>query len=148
MLFELYPALDAFLLSMPGSVRDFQPVWQWDRYLVGGRQFAGLCRPGAAHAAPYAGRPLLSLKADPAEGEFYRRQYPDILPGFYSDKRTWISICLDGTVPWQEIQHLASRSYQLVFARLTKKAQHAILRTVPGKAGEADFSTARTEFRG
>ena len=77
MLYEQYPELDAFLLSMPGAVRDFQPVWQWDRYLVGGRQFAGLCRPGAEHAAGYAGRPLLNLKADPAEGDFYRRQYPD-----------------------------------------------------------------------
>ena len=88
MLYEQYPELDAFLLSMPGAVRDFQPVWQWDRYLVGGRQFAGLCRPGAEHAAGYAGHPLLNLKADPAEGDFYRRQYPDILPGFYSDKRS------------------------------------------------------------
>ena len=127
MLYEQYPELDAFLLSMPGAVRDFQPVWQWDRYLVGGRQFAGLCRPGAEHAAGYAGRPLLNLKADPAEGDFYRRQYPDILPGFYSDKRSWISIRLDGAVPQEEVLHLARRSWQLVFAKLTKKAEGAVL---------------------
>ena len=62
-----------------------------------------------------------------ADGDFYRRQYPDILPGFYSDKRSWISIRLDGAVPQEEVLHLARRSWQLVFAKLTKKAQRAIL---------------------
>ena len=126
MIYEKYPALDRFLLSMPGAVRDFQPVWQWDRYLVGGKQFAGLCRPGAEHAAGYAGHPLLSIKVDPAEGDFYRRQYADVLPGFYSGKRTLVSIRLDGAVPEEEIFHLARRSYELVFARLTRKMQREI----------------------
>lgn len=34
-----------------------------------------------------------------------RARYPDILPGIYSDKRTWISCLLDGELP-EEVLHL------------------------------------------
>lgn len=127
MLFEAYPQWDAVLLGVPGAVRDFKVEWGWDRYFVGGKMFAALCAPGEPHAAAYAGHPLLTLKADPAEGELYRSQYPDILPGFYCDKRNWISIRLDGSVPDEEIRRLCQRSYELVFAKLTKKLQREIL---------------------
>lgn len=127
MTFEQFPELDSALLSYPSAVRDFQAEWGWDRYLIAGRQFAAFCRPGPEHAAQYAGHPLLTLKADPAESEFLRAQYPDILPGFYCDKRTWISIRLDGAVPREEIFSLCKRSYDLVFAKLTKKLQREIL---------------------
>ena len=41
----------------------------------------------------------MNLKCGAAEGELLRARYPDILPGFYSDKRTWISCLLDGELP-------------------------------------------------
>ena len=65
MFFEQYPALDAMLLSYPGAVRDYQPVWGWDRYLVAGKMYAGLLFI-AQHKDPrYANHPFLSIKIDP-----------------------------------------------------------------------------------
>ena len=121
MFYERYPELDRLLLSYPGAERDFQPVWGWDRYLVAGKMYAGLLFI-AKHSDPrYKGHMFLSLKADPAEAEFYRTQYPNgVLPGYYSDKRTWISIRVDGALPENELAYLCRRSYDLVTAKLPK----------------------------
>ena len=115
-----------FLLSMPGAVWDYKAEWGWDRYRVGEKMFAALCRPGLEHAAEYAGHPLLTLKCEPLEAELLRGQYPDILPGFYMDKRNWISIRLDGAVPQELIQQLCAKSYRRVVQTLSKKRQKEI----------------------
>ena len=115
-----------FLLSMPGAVWDYKAEWGWDRYRVGEKMFAALCKPGLEHAANYAGHPLLTLKCDPLEAELLRGQYPDILPGFYMDKRNWISIRLDGAVPQELIQLLCAKSYRRVLQTLSKKRQKQI----------------------
>lgn len=127
MIYEQYPELDALLCSMPGAQRDFKVEWAWDRYLVGGKMFAAMMAPGDKYDKAYANHPLLNLKADPEEGAVCRAQYPDILPGFYADKRCWISIRLDGSVPPERIAGLCRRSYDLVFAKLTKAARAGIL---------------------
>ena len=93
-----YEWLDAYLLSFPGVEKDYQPVWQWFRYKVRGRLFAAVCSPGPEYKI-YGGHDLVNLKCGAAEGELLRARYPDILPGFYSDKRTWISCLLDGELP-------------------------------------------------
>ena len=56
-----------------------------------------------------------------------RSEHADILPGFYADKRHWISIDLDGTVPDELLYELCDHSYSLVFGKLTKKAQREII---------------------
>ena len=119
--------LDEYLLQKPGAVKDYKAEWGWDRYMVGGKMYAATCRPGPEHAAAYAGHPLLSLKCDPLESELLRAQQPDILPGFYADKRCWISIRLDGTVDRSLILRLCDASYGLVFAKLTRRAQREIM---------------------
>ena len=115
-----------FLLSMPGAVWDYKAEWGWDRYRVGEKMFAALCKPGMEHATDYAGHPLLTLKCEPLEAELLRGQYPDILPGFYMDKRNWISIRLDGAVPQELIQQLCVKSYRRVAQTLSKKRQKEI----------------------
>ena len=81
-----YSWLEGYLLSMPGAVTDYKLEWQWQRYLVGGRMFAAVCTPGPEHAA-HAGRTMVILKCDPRLAEAFREQYPEVVPGFYSDKR-------------------------------------------------------------
>lgn len=122
-----YDWLDGHLLSMPGAVRDFKVEWQWTRYQVGGRLFAALLHPSEKYDALYAGKDLLTLKCDPMESEFLRSQYADILPGFYTDKRCWISIDLGGGLPDDIIRELCSESYRLVFEKLTRKCRCEIL---------------------
>lgn len=123
-----YPWLDEYLLSKPGAVKDFKVEWEWHRYLVGGKMFAATCLPDEKHKAPYAGNELLTLKCEPEAGEFFRAQYPnDIAPGFYMDKRCWISIILSGDAPESVVRELCDGSYALVLSKLTKRERSQIL---------------------
>ena len=117
--------LDEYLLSFPCVEKDYQPVWQWFRYKVRGRMFAAVCSPGPEHKV-FGGHDLLNLKCRPAEGELLRARYPDILPGFYSDKRTWISCLLDGDLPEEILRDLCRRAYDLTVERLPKYVQREL----------------------
>ena len=97
-----------------------------DEYLVSDKMFAAMCQPGPEHKG-YDCRQLLTLKCDPALSELLRAEYPDIVPGFYMDKRHWISVFLDGAVPEEVLRDLCDRSHQLVFSKLTKKKQRELL---------------------
>ena len=120
-----YPWLDEALLALPGCEKDFKAEWGWHRYQVGGKLFAATCAPGPEHRV-VGGHEILSVKCDPQLSELLRSQYPDIVPGFYMDKRCWISILLDGSVPDDLLRKLCADSYSLVFFKLTKKAQRLI----------------------
>lgn len=122
-----YPWLDETLLALPGCEKDFKAEWGWHRYQVGGKLFAATCAPGPEHKV-IGGHEILSVKCDPQLSELLRSQYPDIVPGFYMDKRCWISILLDGSVPDDLLRKLCADSYSLVFSKLTKKAQRLIAR--------------------
>lgn len=120
-----YEWLDAYLLDKAGAVKDYKPEWGWWRYQVGGKLFAATCQPGPEHKG-YDCRELLTLKCDPLRAELLRAEFPDIIPGFYCDKRHWISIFLDGEVPEDVLKDLCDSSYQLVLEKLTKKLQREI----------------------
>lgn len=120
-----YEWLDAYLLSKAGAAKDYKLEWGWYRYQVGGKLFAATCRPGPAHKG-YDERELLTLKCEPLLSEAFRAEYPDIIPGFYMDKRSWISVYLDGGVPDDVLRELCDRSYALVFGKLTKKLQREL----------------------
>lgn len=119
--------LDDYLRAKPGTVWDYKMEWGWDRYRIAGKLYAAICLPGPSYAGEYAGHPLLTLKCDPLESELLRATCPDILPGFYTDKRTWISIRLDGGVERGRILRLCDASYDLVLAGLTRRARLEIL---------------------
>lgn len=118
--------LDTYLLEKPGTAKDYKAEWEWWRYQVGGKMFAATMQPGAEHRE-YAGLRLVSLKCDPIWSEQLRSEHPDILPGFYSNKRHWISVNLDGAVPEELLRELCDHSYNLVFGKLTKKLQREIM---------------------
>lgn len=96
------------------------------RYRVRGRMFAAICRPDPKYK-PHNGREMIILKCDPMLAELYREKYPDVVPGFYSDKTHWNSVYLDGAVPEEELRAMCDQSYQLIFEKLTKKLQKEIL---------------------
>lgn len=116
-----YTWLDEYLLQKRGVTKDLQPVWNWVRYMIGGRMFAALCLDKTNK--PY----YINLKLEPMEGEFYRAQYPDVIPGYYSDKLHWNSIRPDGAVPDELLRQMLDKSYALVLAGLPKKQQRAAL---------------------
>jgi len=76
----------------------------------------------------YAGMPLsparirLSFKCTPQEfAELIER--PGIIPAPYAARAHWVALETWDALPRAEIRRLVSLSYQLVFAKLTKKAQ-------------------------
>lgn len=115
-----YPWLDAYLLAKPGAEKDYKAEWAWLRYRVSGRLFAAVCCPGAQYGV-YAGREMVILKGEPALAELFRMQYADVLPGFYSDKRHWNTVFLDGAVPDGVLRGMCDQSYRLVVEKLPRK---------------------------
>lgn len=121
-----YDWLDQYLRAKPGAEHDYKLEWQWDRYMVRGKLFAAICKPEEKYQT-YGGHPLVNLKCDPLLAEAFRREYPQVLPGFYSDKRTWNAVLLDGDLPQEVLQDMCDMSYRLILEKLPKKTQREIL---------------------
>ncbi len=121
-----YEWLCKYLMSKRGAVRDYKIEWQWERYLVAGRMFAAICTPDPKYK-PHDGRSMVILKCDPLLAEIFRKEYADVVPGFYMDKRSWNSVYLDGEVPDETLKDMCDMSYKLVFEKLTKREQREVL---------------------
>lgn len=94
--------------------------------MVGGKMFAATMHPSEKYEPEYADKDLLVLKCEPILAELLRKEYSDILPGFYMNKVNWNSIVLTGKVPKELMQEMCDQSYKLVFTKLTKKLQREI----------------------
>ena len=116
-----YTWIDAFLLEKPGVTKDLQEDWNWIRYQIGGKMFAAVCLDDDDR--PY----YITLKLEPLEGDFWRKQYEDIIPGYYMNKTHWNSVKADGEVPDDILKDLLEKSYRIVFSSLSKKKQKEIL---------------------
>lgn len=116
-----YPWLDDFLLSQKGAMKDYKIEWEWTRYLVGKKMFAAICKDQTGENT------IVTLKLDPLDGDFLRKQYSDINPGYYMNKVHWNSVNLSGNVPDDILRDMAEKSYQLVLNGLSKKLQKEIL---------------------
>ena len=117
-----YSWMDDYLMAKPGVTKDLQAEWNWIRYKVGEKMFAAICLDDATGKAVY-----ITLKLDPAEGEFLRQQYADIIPGYYMNKTHWNSVKAEGVVPDELLKELLEKSYRLVLGSLSKKKQREIL---------------------
>ena len=73
----------------------------------------------------------LSLKVRPEHGDQLRAAHPAIVPGYHLNKRHWVTVTLDGSVPDDLVQELLAGSHALVWASLTR-AQRAELSTQEG----------------
>ena len=92
-----------------GAVRE-QPFGpDADVYKVGGKMFAIV----SCGDAP--GR--LTVKVDPAIGEALRAEHAAITPGYHTNKRHWVTVELDGSVPDALVCELVEDSHGLVRPR-------------------------------
>ena len=82
-------------------------------YKVAGKIFA-LTDPGAFP-------PAMNLKCDPARSIELRELHDAIRPGYHMNKRHWITVRIDGSLPPALLRDLISSSYRLVVASLTRK---------------------------
>lgn len=115
-----YTWIEEYLLSKKGVRKDFKEEWNWDRYLIEDKMFVAVCYDNN-HKDIY-----ITLKLEPLEGDFLRRQYEDIIPGYYMNKTHWNSIKTDGNVPDELLKELLDKSYALVLAGFSKKKQKEI----------------------
>ncbi len=111
-----YPWINDYLLFKPGVTRN-DDNWNWQRYMLGEKMFAAVCLD--ENNKPY----YITLKLEPLEGEALRRQYEDILPGYYMNKLHWNSIRADGAVPEDLMCHMLDEAYRLVLKSFSKKKQ-------------------------
>ena len=100
-------------LSLPYTTEQIQ--WGNDLlFKVGGRMFAGMPLEPA--------RIWLSLKADPEEfAELVENQ--GVIPAPYMARAKWIALEDERALPRNEVLRLVTKSYEMVFAKLSKKLQ-------------------------
>ncbi|MBR4358925.1 MAG: MmcQ/YjbR family DNA-binding protein [Butyrivibrio sp.] len=116
-----YEWIDEYLLKMPGVSKDLQKDWNWIRYRIGEKMFVAICLDD--NDKPY----YITLKLEPLEGDFWRKQYEDIIPGYYMNKTHWNSVKADGNVPDDILRDLLEKAYRIVLESLSKKRQKEIL---------------------
>ena len=116
-----YGWIDEYLMRKPAVTKDLKREWNWIRYMLGGKMFAAILLDWSG--APY----YINLKLEPAEGELMRAAWPDIIPGYYSNKVHWNSIKPDGDVPDELMKSMLDKSYDLVLHGFSKKRQRELL---------------------
>ena len=72
---------------------------------------------------PKDGRFCANMKCAPEKSIELMEQYRDIFFGYYSDKKYWITVHLEGDVPNALIQELIRHSVEQVIQKLPKSKQ-------------------------
>jgi predicted DNA-binding protein (MmcQ/YjbR family) len=65
----------------------------------------------------------INLKCDPETGAQLREEYSSVLPGYHMNKKHWITVLMDGSIPDKTLKLWIDASYQLVVKSLPKAQQ-------------------------
>jgi len=68
----------------------------------------------------------VNLKVDPEAGVELRERYPAVSPGYHMNKKHWITVQMDGSIPDKLLRQWVEDSYNLVASGLTKSQQRAL----------------------
>ena len=68
----------------------------------------------------------INLKCDQDYAEELRTQYDSIYAGYHMNKKHWITVLMDGSVPDKKLCLWMDDSYNLVVAGLTKSQKKAL----------------------
>jgi predicted DNA-binding protein (MmcQ/YjbR family) len=103
-------------LSFPGATEQIQ--WGNDLlFKVGGKMFA---------VTPLEPAPVcLSFKASPETFAELTEQ-PNIIPAPYLARAQWVALETRDALPAQQLARLLRESYEMVFAKLSRKARDAV----------------------
>jgi len=63
----------------------------------------------------------VNLKVDPERGTELREKYPAVQPGYHMNKKHWITVQMDGSLPDTLVLNLVHDSYALVVSGLPRK---------------------------
>ena len=114
-----YEWLDAYCTAKKGAEKDFKAEWNATRYMIRGKMFA-------MQGGDKYGKPIITVKLEPLFGELLRKQYKDIVPGYYMNKEHWNSLYLEGDVPDEVLRDMLDKAYEILLASLSKKAQDEV----------------------
>ena len=118
---ESHQWLDELLLKQPATEKEFQPAWQAYKYLLRSKMYAYI---GINDRSK---RPIITLKLEPLYSDMLRREYNEIVPGYYMNKLHWSTVYLDSDVPHEVIVAMAHAAHKLALSSLNKKTQQEIL---------------------
>jgi predicted DNA-binding protein (MmcQ/YjbR family) len=68
----------------------------------------------------------VNLKVDPEVGIELREKYESVQPGYHMNKKHWITVLMDGSIPDKLIYEWIDNSYMLVASSLPKKHQETL----------------------
>ena len=68
----------------------------------------------------------INLKVDPEKGVELRERYPAVQPAYHMNKKHWITVGVDGSIPDKLIAQWIDESYDLVVSGLTKKQRSTL----------------------
>ena len=118
----------SFGLSFPDTYQDspFNDInWQLVRVKSSGKAFLWTYERN--------GYININVKAAPQWGDFWRSTYTSVIPGYHQNKRHWITIILDGTVPDEDIRKMISESYALITDCPSKRIYDAVRKIPKGR---------------
>ena len=68
----------------------------------------------------------INLKVDPEAGVDLRERYPSVHPGYHMNKKHWITVMMDGSIPDKLLYTWIDTSYNLVTRSLIKSQRSAL----------------------
>ena len=109
--------IHTYCMQKRGVEEEFKEAWNAQLYKLGGKIFVML--------GEYKdGRPLLTVKLEPAFSELLRSQYQsEVIPGYYTNKTHWSSLFLDSDVGDDVARAMLDNGYKTMFTALSKKTQ-------------------------
>ena len=118
-----------YCMSMPHTTETVQ--WGSDLvFKIGGKMFAV--------AATEPAKVCMSFKCTPEDFADLAER-PGIIPAPYMARAQWVALESDDALPAAELKRLLRQAYDLVFAKLTKKAQAELGAAPSGRARPASL---------
>ena len=75
----------------------------------------------------------INVKTDPEKAFFWRDIYSAVRPAYHQNKRHWITVVLDGTIPDKDIRLMIAESYDLIADSPTRRIYEAVKRIPYGR---------------
>lgn len=115
-----YEWIDEYLLDKKSVQKDYKVEWEAYRFMVENKMFVMLGQDKQK-------KNIITVKIEPLYGELLRKEYKDIMPGYYMNKQHWVSIDREGQVPDEVVKEILDKSYLILLSSFSKKLQKEIL---------------------
>lgn len=112
---EKYRWPDEYLQNQAATEKQFQSAWQAYKYMQRDKMYA------YTGINDQNGRTIITLKLEPMYSDILRREYKDIVSGYYVNKLHWSTVYLDGTVAQKVLADMVYASHKLILSSLSKK---------------------------